>query len=67
MRPKCRKEITERTFWRKTEHRNKDTNSTKSSQWFTGVVSSKRAFKLREGYKTELYMVFLEYIFKVLQ
>lgn len=56
MMPKCRKESTERTFRRKTEHRNKDTNSTKSSQWFTGVLSNKRAFNLREGKASSLYV-----------
>lgn len=49
MVPKCRKKSTERTFWRQTEHRNKEAESTKSPQGFTGVLSNKRAFNLREG------------------
>lgn len=71
MGPKYRKESIERTFWRQTQHRNKKAESTKSSQWFTGVLI-KRAFNLGEGKRHSLYvpklnMVFFENMFKVLE
>lgn len=56
MMPKCRKESIERTFWRKTEHRNKDTKNTKSSQWFTRILSYKRVFNHGEDKGYSLYV-----------
>lgn len=56
MAPKSRKESRERTFWRQIEQRNKKAESIKSSQWFTGVLSNKRAFNLGEGKGHSFYV-----------